>query len=179
MDIPLDLFPGLNWGRRTAKPPRVFYSTVFGLSAFDPPMGPDVYTLLRMDGRDVGGCYGLSKEMLAGGVPPHWMVYVAVDDADATAKQAAELGGKAVMPPFDVADLGRMAVLDDPTGTHFAIWQAKKSKGLGIAGEPGTFCWADLNTPDIGKATAFYHGLFGWTFESARAGISTSRTVRR
>ena len=55
-----------------------------------------------------------------------------------------------------------MAVIQDPTGTTFCIWQAMKNKGIGIAGEEGTLCWADLSTSDPAKAKPFYEGLFGW-----------------
>ncbi len=66
------------------------------------------------------------------------------------------------MPPFDVMDFGRMAVIQDPTGAHFCVWQAAKNAGIGIAHVAGTLCWADLSTPDAKRATDFYSGLFGW-----------------
>ena len=67
-------------------------------------------------------------------------------------------------PAFDVMDFGRMAVIADPAGAVFAAWQAKKHKGVGITGENGTVCWADLSTPDPATARRFYHDLFGWNF---------------
>jgi predicted enzyme related to lactoylglutathione lyase len=85
-----------------------------------------------------------------------------VDNADAAASKAAALGAKVVAPAFDVLDAGRMAVLQDPTGAFFVVWQAKKNAGIGITGEPGAFCWADLSTPDPERARKFYAGLFGW-----------------
>jgi predicted enzyme related to lactoylglutathione lyase len=65
-------------------------------------------------------------------------------------------------PAFDVYDVGRMAVLQDPTGATFSVWQAKKHGGTGIAGVDGTLCWADLSTSDREGAASFYSGLFGW-----------------
>ena len=65
-------------------------------------------------------------------------------------------------PAFDVQDVGRMAVVQDPAGAKFCVWQAKKNKGTGIAGVDGTLCWADLSTPDPAAAGKFYSGLFGW-----------------
>jgi predicted enzyme related to lactoylglutathione lyase len=59
-------------------------------------------------------------------------------------------------------DVGRMAVVQDPTGAVFTAWTAKSHGGIGIGGVPGTFCWADLNTPDPARATAFYSALLGW-----------------
>ena len=67
------------------------------------------------------------------------------------------------MPGFDVGDMGRMAVLEDPTGAVFAVWQAKTGPGLGAYGENGALCWADLSTPDGDAAAKFYSALFGWS----------------
>ena len=66
-------------------------------------------------------------------------------------------------PAFDVFDVGRMAVLQDPTGATFSVWQAKRHAGTGIAGVDGTLCWADLSTTDQTRAAKFYSELFAWT----------------
>jgi predicted enzyme related to lactoylglutathione lyase len=94
--------------------------------------------------------------------PPHWNLYVAVDSADDIAKRAGELGGTLIAAPFDVMTFGRMAVIQDPTGGVFCIWQSRDHAGTTVAGENGTMCWADLSTPDPGRAKQFYEGLFGW-----------------
>jgi predicted enzyme related to lactoylglutathione lyase len=94
--------------------------------------------------------------------PPHWNLYIAVASADDAAAHAAELGGKVVVPPFDVMSFGRMAVIMDPTGAAFCLWEPKDTPGTTVAGEPGTMCWADLNTPDTARAKQFYSALFGW-----------------
>jgi predicted enzyme related to lactoylglutathione lyase len=140
-----------------------FYSSLFGWAANDNPMGPnDFYTIFRLQGRDVAAAYTLRPDQRSRGVPPHWMLYVAVNNADAAANRAAQLGAKILAPAFDVMDAGRMAVIQDPTGAVFSVWQAKKSGGIGIAGEHGTLCWCDLNTPDQDRARKFYTDLFGW-----------------
>ena len=56
-----------------------------------------------------------------------------------------------------------MAVIQDPTGAFFCIWQGTNSIGITVAGETGSLCWADLNTPEPDSAKTFYEGLFGWT----------------
>jgi uncharacterized protein len=140
-----------------------FYSSLFGWAAADMPMGPnDFYTMFKLEGRDAAAAYTLRPEHRSQGVPPHWMLYVAVDNADAVAPRAAGLGATVVAAPFDVYDAGRMAVLQDPTGATFCVWQAKKNTGIGIAGVDGTLCWADLSTPDRARAGDFYSSLFGW-----------------
>ena len=60
-------------------------------------------------------------------------------------------------------DAGRMAVLQDPTGAVFQVWQAKNSIGAKILNEPGALCWTELTTTDTKAAEAFYTKLFGWT----------------
>jgi predicted enzyme related to lactoylglutathione lyase len=59
-------------------------------------------------------------------------------------------------------DAGRMAIVEDPTGAIFCVWQAKKNAGIGIGGVAGTLCWADLSTSDPKLAGDFYSGLLGW-----------------
>ena len=141
-----------------------FYESLFAWQPDDMPMGPDdVYTIFRIEGRDAAAAYTLRPEHRAQGVPPHWMIYVGVESADAAASRAAELGGKVLAPPFDVYTAGRMAVLQDPTGAMFSVWQANENTGIGIGSVDGTLCWVDLDTPDRDRAAAFYSGLFGWT----------------
>jgi hypothetical protein len=90
------------------------------------------------------------------------MIYIAVENADAAAAKAQQLGGKAFGPAFDVMDAGRMTIIQDPTGAVFSVWQANKNTGIGVAQVNGTLCWADLSTPDAKLASDFYSGLFGW-----------------
>ncbi len=93
---------------------------------------------------------------------PHWMLYIQVDTVDASAGKVPQLGGKVIAGPFDVMDAGRMAVVQDPTGAYFCLWQPHQNAGLGIHSVHGTLCWADLSTSDTKRASDFYSGLFGW-----------------
>ena len=104
----------------------------------------------------------MKREQQSQGIPSNWMLYIAVASADESARRAQELGGRVCGGPFDVMEYGRMAVIADPAGAMFSIWEAKTNKGAGISGVDGTVCWADLNTPDDGAASRFYSGLFGW-----------------
>lgn len=140
-----------------------FYSTLFGWEAHDSPMGPnDFYTEFKLQGREAAAGCTLRPEHRAQGVPPHWAIYIAVENADATAAKAGQLGGKILAPAFDVMDFGRMAIIQDPTGAQFCVWQANKNTGIRIANVHGTLCWADLSTPDVKRASDFYSGLLGW-----------------
>lgn len=150
-----------------------FYGKLFGWEASDMPIGEnDFYTIFKLGGRDAAAAYSLPAEQRAAGVPPNWLLYVAVDSADEAAKRAAEIGGKVCLEPFDVFDLGRMAVIQDPTGAAIAFWQAKKHIGTLVTQEKGTLCWADLSTPDPDAAARFYSQLFGWTLEKGQNDFS-------
>ncbi len=143
-----------------------FYAGLFGWEPADTPAGDaGTYTLLKLRGRDVGGLYALQEEQLAQGVPPNWLAYVAVANADDATKKAAALGAGTLMGPFDVMDHGRMSVLLDPTGASFAVWQAKDHPGSGVRDEPGSISWTELLTHDTKAAGKFYSGLFGWTLK--------------
>lgn len=150
-----------------------FYSSLFGWAVNDVLVAPnDLYSMFQLEGRDVGAAYTLRPEQRAHGAQPHWMVYVAVESADDAARKAAELGGKVLTNPFDVSDVGRMAVLEDPTGAVFSVWQPGKHIGIRIAGVEGAFCWADLSTPDPAQARQFYSSLFGWEIAAKEQGLS-------
>lgn len=140
-----------------------FYEALFGWSAKDNPMGPGfVYTIFQLEGRDCASAYTLMPDLLAKGIPPHWMIYVQVADTDAVTAKCVELGGTVASPSMDVMDFGRMAVLQDPTGAVVSVWQPKMHKGTLIDGVPGTFCWGELSSRQPEKAVPFYEGLFGW-----------------
>jgi len=142
-----------------------FYGELFGWEASDSPVGPDmVYTMLRLNGKDVGALYQKGEKMKD--VPTHWASYISVTNADEIVAKAKSLGGTILKEAFDVMDVGRMAVIADPTGAHFCIWQPKKHKGVGVKGEPNSLTWNELLTNDTARAKDFYTKLFGWTAKS-------------
>ncbi len=142
---------------------RSFYSELFGWSYTENPIGEGrVYVSFQQEGHDVAATYELTPEMKAQGGRPHWFSYIATEDARATTEKVREHGGTVMMEPFDVFDLGSMAILQDPTGAVFAIWQAKAHPGAGLVGEVNTVCWNELATRDAATATAFYRDVFGY-----------------
>lgn len=139
-----------------------FYTQLFGWTYEDSPMGNGAfYTMLKLNGKNVGALY--QREKSQEGIPPHWNCYVAVSNVDDAAKKVASLGGKTVMPPFDVMDVGRMTVLQDPAGAMLSLWQAKKHTGSQIINETGSTCWFELGTSNEQLAGKFYTSLFGWS----------------
>ena len=164
-------FAWLELGTTDRKAAGSFYSRLFGWSPEDKPMGADMtYTMFRIGGKDAGGAYTLMKEQLDAHVPPHWMPYVKVDSADASAAKAVKLGATQIMAPSDIPEVGRFAVLQDPTGAPISIFQPGQHRGMTVFGDEGALCWADLNSPDAGKASRFYADWLGWTFETGNDG---------
>ncbi len=148
-----------------------FYSNLFGWAAQDIPMGPEMsYTMFRLNDGDVGGAYGLMKEQLDAHVPPHWMLYIKVESADAAAAKALQLGAQQVVPPSDIPNVGRFAMLSDPTGANICVFEPRQHRGMTVFGKVGALCWADLNTKDPEKAAKFYGSWLGWTFHIGKDG---------
>jgi len=140
-----------------------FYTELFGWTFTDSPIGPDmVYTMLKLDGKDVGALFQMGAEMTSLGIPPNWLSYVSVTSADDAAAKAKEAGATLLKEPFDVFTVGRMAVVQDPTGAVFALWQAGTHIGAGVTNVPNSFCWNELGTNDTARAADFYTGVFGW-----------------
>lgn len=144
---------------------KTFYGDVVGWTAQDMPMPDMTYTVLQVDGEGVGGMMPLSAEVKAQGVPPNWTGYVAVDDVDAAAKQAASLGGSVLRPPQDIPNIGRFAIIADPGGAALAIMTPipiDPPRPQAARGTPGHASWHELYAADLEKAFAFYAALFGW-----------------
>jgi len=162
-------FCWVDLGAHDPQAARRFYTALFGWEANDNRYGPaegDVYTMYRLDGKDVAASYGMDPNQKTMGLPSAWLCYVAVEDADASASKAKELGATLMAEPFDVMEVGRMALVQDPTGALFALWKAASHTGFGVRGEPGSPGWFELATADSAKASAFYQGLFGWTTQT-------------
>ncbi|MGW4481575.1 VOC family protein [Rhodococcus triatomae] len=94
-----------------------FYTEVFGWSV----NAGDGYTQFGVGGQDFGGMMAMGADFPAG-VPPHWALYFGVDDVDASAAKATELGGAVHVPGTDIPGTGRFAILTDPQGGAFAIY---------------------------------------------------------
>lgn len=146
---------------------QAFYHTLFGWEIHESPVGPDMtYTMLKLHGKDVAGLAALRPDQQAQRVPSHWLAHIAVDDIAAAAQRVRELGGTVLAAPFAVLEAGHMAVVQDPQGAVFALWQAGSHIGSTVVNMPNTITWNELATTDTAAAETFYHGLFGWTAET-------------
>ncbi|MDH6125361.1 VOC family protein [Kitasatospora sp. GP82] len=139
---------------------RVFYHELFGWRVeTDTRPEIDGYSLLWLGDAPVAAITAIAspKQSTA------WLVCFAVSDAEATAAAVADAGGTVLRAPTDVSDEGRFAVLGDPSGAVFTIWQAKSFKGAGVLNEPGSLGWVELATRDTEGAKEFYSRVFGWS----------------
>jgi predicted enzyme related to lactoylglutathione lyase len=136
-----------------------FYGELFGWT-FEPALEPEAggYGMFSLKGKHVAG---LGPQQSAG-MLPYWTVYVTVGDADASVAIAEANGAKVVVPPLDVLEAGRMAVLQDPLGAFISLWQPKDHIGASLVNEPNTFVWNELATDGLAHAASFYQSLFGW-----------------
>jgi predicted enzyme related to lactoylglutathione lyase len=139
-----------------------FYSKVAGWGTM-PWNGPMPYTMWTVGEAPIGGVNDLPPDAKAAGAPPHWLAYVAVPDINATVKRVGELGGKVKVPPTEIPEIGRFAVIADPQGAVIALYtSATESPAPEGPPQKGHFSWHELATTDNVKAFAFYSDLFGW-----------------
>ena len=143
-----------------------FYAEVVGWTAADAG-GPNAgYTIFSADGRGVAGAIALPDEACAAGARPGWIGYVAVPDVDAAVAGVEQAGGSVHKPGFDIAEVGRAAIVADPTGATFALL-APRPMGDPPAPLPrmslGNCGWHELQAGDGEAAFRFYSGQYGWT----------------
>ena len=145
-----------------------FYGGLFGWEAEEtgPVEETGGYRMFTLRGRHVAGL-GPARD---GGPPPMWTTYVTVTDAEAASAAASAAGGTVFMAPFDVMDAGRMAVIADPEGAVFCVWQPMSHPGARVVNEPGAVIWNELAVRETGPEISFYEAVFGWGHETALMG---------
>ena len=144
-----------------------FYSAIIGWGTQPFEGGGMSYTMWVNGDAPFGGVMELPAELASNGVPPHWLPYVGTDDVDETAAEATQLGGRVVVPPQDIPNVGRFAVIADPQGASFAIYKsAQDMPEPEFAPQQGDASWHELTTSDHVAAFEFYSRLFGWEKQS-------------
>jgi predicted enzyme related to lactoylglutathione lyase len=152
-----------------------FYGDLFDWTLEDqmPPDAGGRYFQATIDG---GRVAAVGSAM--GDGPVTWMTYIAVDGADDIVERVRANGGAVVTEPFDVFDAGRMAILADPEGAVFSVWQAGRHTGAEVVNGPGSWNWSDLHTGDLEAAKRFYGAVFGWEFDGVDFGGGPMAMVR-
>jgi len=139
-----------------------FYGELFGWEFQPGPQQLGPYVRALLDGYEVAGIGQLPPDRH---LPIAWTPYLASDDVDATAETVRHCGGTVGVGPLDAAEAGRMAIVSDPMGAVFGIWQAAAHLGTGLTGVPGTPAWNELLTYDSTSVAKFYQAVFGYEEE--------------
>lgn len=119
--------------------------------------GPDGYVTARLDGQPVAGIHVVDVPH-----PAAWCLYLATDDVAASTERAVAAGATVLTGPAQVRDLGRIALLADPTGAVVGLWEAGAHTGWGVTDRPGAYVWAEQMSNDQPAALRFYTELFGY-----------------
>lgn len=153
------------WDLEKAK---AFYGPLLGWRFEQMPMAEgEVYDVIMQGEAVIGGAMAM-KSPDFDGIPSHWMTYFAVDDLDAALEKTTAAGGQVRVPAFDVPEVGRFAVIAEPTGSVCSFIQPNSASG---ARPPypslthGHVLWHELNTWDPARANAFFETVLGWRIE--------------
>jgi predicted enzyme related to lactoylglutathione lyase len=139
-----------------------FYAGVFDWHISGPgpmPCPGGEYFVAQRGSHDVAGIATLPP----GGIPPSWSTFIRVNDCGETSARVTRAGGRVLAEPFDVLPAGRMAVVADPRGAVFALWEARERQGAQRINEAGAWSMSLLRTDDRAGAERFYGEVFGWT----------------
>jgi len=145
---------------------RRFYGAVVGWQIDEAvPAGSTMdYRMIGTGEALVGGVFTLTDEMCRQGAAPCWMMYIGVDDVDATVAAISAAGGHVLLPAFDIDHVGRIAMVSDPQGAPFYVMRGA-SDADSTACDPrraGHGAWHELHAADGPSAVDFYIAQFGW-----------------
>ncbi|TWG06987.1 hypothetical protein FHX80_115488 [Streptomyces brevispora] len=141
-----------------------FYAALFGWKCeTDPREEAGGYTVAHLGEARVAALSPVYQP----GQPPAWTVSFATEDADALAAKVTAAGGSVRVGPMDIFDQGRFAVVADPSGALFSLWQGRAFAGADLFNAPGALGWAELVTRATEPALAFYPAVLGWTVSAS------------
>jgi len=145
------------WHEQVSSDParaQAFYGELFGwgTEVFKP--GEADYAMIAAGGQMHGG-FGKALE---GAPPPHWLGHVRVEKLEAAIERAQNAGGRLAAGPFEMSEVGRIAIVRDPQGAYVSLYEPQTE---GPRAE-GVFVWDELIVPDADAAQRFYEEVFGW-----------------
>ena len=132
-----------------------FYTQLFGWGTETFKPGEIDYTMISSGGQS----HGAYSKAMEGAPPPHWLGHVRVENLDETIEKAKSAGGKLAAGPFEMSEVGRIAIIGDPQGAFVSLYQPENEMPL----PEGVFVWDELGTTDVEGAERFYGEVFGWT----------------
>jgi len=163
--IPTGRFVWFDYVSKDARTAQAFFGELFRWKTKDVPMpGAASYTMIALDDMSIGGYTE---------PPPnaHWLSYLQVADARATAAKVASLGGTVTKPPFAIGGFATMALVVDPLGASLALWQPNEVQDGGdYKGIDGAWIWNELYSDDPERSVAFYKAIGGFEVETMSMG---------
>jgi uncharacterized protein len=141
---------------------QAFYAELFGWEFSPGPQQLGPYVRALLDGKEVAGIGRLPADRH---LEVAWTPYLATDDADATVEKIRSYGGTVGVGPLDAEDAGRLAIVTDPAGAVFGIWQPVAHGGTAVYGTHGTPVWEELLTTETASVSKFYQAVFGYELE--------------
>ena len=103
---------------RSVEKAKAFYADTLGWSYDAFPMAEGDYTICKAGDEPAGGIFEMKPGAGFDGVPDHWFAYITVDDIDARIAKVQDAGGEIIREPFDVPNVGRIAIVKDGAGAH-------------------------------------------------------------
>ncbi|MFF0449251.1 VOC family protein [Streptomyces sp. NPDC004609] len=142
---------------------QAFYGELFGWEFSPGPQQLGPYVRALLDGKEIAGIGQLPADRR---LPVAWTPYLATDDVNSTAELLRCCGGTVGVGPLDAEDAGRLAIVTDPAGAVFGLWQAAAHRGTAAHGTHGTPVWNELLTTQTSSVAKFYQTVFGYELES-------------
>lgn len=141
-----------------------FYGTVFGWEFQDLwlPDGMNYYAMVSFAGCKAAGLNELAPEQVEAGITAFWNSDVCVKDVRQSFAKCLELAANVLYEEVDILEIGSMAMLQEPEGASFSLWQPRDHKGMQVTLQLGAACWFELVTNDVSASSHFYGTAFGW-----------------
>jgi predicted enzyme related to lactoylglutathione lyase len=140
-----------------------FYGALLGVTVSEPD---EQFGMRTMDHPN-----GLIALLAPGETDPGWLVYLLASDVDVAVRDAVAAGGELLVPVEEAGELGRWAILRDPSGARVGLWEPWSMAGIAVENEAGAPTWFELHaTTAYREAVRFYEQGLGWTV--SRAGDS-------
>ena len=159
---------------------RAFYGSLFGWR-YETTNQPDgtPYHIASTGGREAAAVFEMPERFQVMGLPSFWMSYIAVDDIDAAVDTARTLGGKVEVEPMAFGDAEQIALVRDPLGAGFTLYQGSGLTPRPAKAAPGQMAWNALYVSDLLAVRTFYEALFGWQIadDPAQPGTATVRNA--
>ncbi len=137
-----------------------FYSDLFGWQMAD----SGEYNLCYAGRTEAAGLYVMPEFFQKINMPSFWMSYIQVDDVNRAIETANKMGGKVELgpEPFGAREDGQIALIRDPQGAGFTVYQGPDFNSRDLRGGHGRMAWNELIISDIAAVQPFYEALFDW-----------------